>query len=324
MIYEKTVLITGGMGFIGSALLRRLVPKYPNYLFINVDDLRAGSNLKSVEAIKDLPNYKFLELSLERENTFIELMKYDVTDIIHLAAETDVDRSVKNPEGTVQNNVLSTLKLLEFTRKQKNFNKFVYVSTDEVYGQVSLKDASKHESDPQRPGNPYSASKAGAESIVRAYTKTYGLDAVITRGANTFGKFQDYTKLIPVAMKALREGRKIPLYGNGKQMREWLPVDMHASAIEKVWLTSIGDIYNISTCVSFMNLDIVKILIDAVGAPLDSYEFVADRQGHDLCYKIMNERTRALGWPENPEDLTTQSVIDKLKETAKWYYNIKK
>lgn len=318
---KKYVLVTGGSGFIGSALLRRLVKKYPDDEFINFDDLRAGSHEEAVAELWGHKNYHFMKGAVENREDLLRAFKmYPITDVIHLAAESDVDRSIKDPFNTHEVNVTGTLNLLDLSRGCR----FVYVSTDEVYGSLGDDDMPCVESDTQHPSSPYSASKAAAEGYVMAYHKTYDLNAVITRGANTVGPWQDTTKLVPVVMKSILDGKKIPVYGNGQQMREWLPVEAHASGIETAWLHGIsGEIYNISTGVTIKNIDLVKLLLDVAGEgdnPDEWIEFVKDRPGHDYRYGINNHKIQRIGWVcPSPED-----VWASLMATAVWYLSTSK
>ena len=314
-------MVTGGLGFIGSAFLRRMVPLHPDINWLNVDDEREGSNHESVKDVKDLPNYAYRKVPIENvdavRNTF---SIYPITDIIHLAAESDVDRSIKRPIYTVGVNIMGTLHLLEAAKSAQGFKRFVYVSTDEVYGPLRNGEKSKTEGDTQVTSSPYSASKASAEHFCHAYLKTFNLDVVTTRGSNTFGPWQDYTKFIPVAMKALREGKKIPIYGKGNQRREWLPVDLHAEGIEAVWLRGEkGNTYNIGTGIEYENIELAKILSDAVGAS-GAVKHVEDRPGHDFRYAINNEKLQTIGWPINTTHLSKSFVDSQIVKTAQWYY----
>jgi len=319
---KKIVAVTGGCGFIGSALLRRLVPRYPQISFVNIDDLREGSNKESVSNLEGHQNYFFEKVAVENMDKLWEVLdRHQVTDIIHLAADSDVDNSIKFPLYTTNVNITGTLFLLEAAKKLKKFNRFVYVSTDEVYGDVGKSGDPKKEGSRHVPSSPYSASKSAAEGFVTAYNRTYGIDAVITRGSNTFGQWQDYTKLIPLAVKNLAEGKRVGLYGDGTQEREWLPVDLHAEGIEKVWLDGVsGEAYNIGTGVYYKNVDLVEVLIGSVGAPDDSYEFIQDRAGHDTKYSINNTKLRLLGWPVNADSVSRESVDKEIVKTALWYY----
>lgn len=314
---QRKVLVTGGCGFIGGALLSRLVPRYGTCRFVNFDALRHGARPEVILHLDEQPNYDFMKGAVEDPEDIDRLftMHSDITDIIHLAAETDVDRSIKEPVlKTNASNVIGTINLLEWAGKNR---RFVYVSTDEVYGSIGRTDPDRVETDPMRPSNPYSASKAAAEHYVMAYYNTYKSDVVITRGSNTFGPYQDHTKFIPTAMRHLRDKGKIPLYGDGRQIREWLPVDDHAAGIELVWQKGVsGEIYNISTGVSMENHHLAMMLINSVDAPHNAYEYVADRPGHDYRYGISNEKIRKLGW-ECPNKF---KVVEKIRGTARWYY----
>jgi dTDP-glucose 4,6-dehydratase len=321
-VKNKThVVVTGGCGFIGSAFLRKYVPEYPEIEFINVDDMRAGSNEEAVEFLQEYDNYHFHKIALEEPTALWDLFAlYPITDIIHFAADSDVDHSIKNPLYTANVNIMGTLLLLEAARIAENFNRFVYVSTDEVYGSVSEGMSSRVEDDEHHCSSPYSASKSAAEQFVNAYNKTYGIDTVITRGANTFGPWQDFTKLIPVAVKHLKGGKKIPLYGNGLQQREWLPVEMHAEGIYTAWQCGAsGEAYNISTNILYTNVEMANLLIATLKAPKSSIEFVDDRPGHDQKYSINNEKIRRLMWPSIGSHLSKAYIDRKLVSTALWY-----
>lgn len=323
----RYVLVTGGLGFIGSAFLRRYVPKHPEICFVNFDAELKGSNHAAVAVIKDAPNYYYVKGDITDQDSVSRVFNdYPITDVIHWAAQTDVDRSIKDPIYTAEVNYTGTGILLEASRKAVGFRRFVYVSTDEVYGTVGPGDPSKTELDRLAPGNPYSASKAAAEHVVLAYANTHGLDVVITRGANTFGPFQDYTKLIPVAVKALRDGARIPIYGDGKQVREWLPVDLHADGVYLAWRNGkSGAIYNISTGVEQENLSLVRILHDSVlpEQPIEDYTIhVTDRPGHDRRYSIDNSKAREeLQWAVD-RDFSIDDIRPELEDTAKWYYRL--
>lgn len=319
---KQHVIVTGGCGFIGSAFLRKYVPQNPDIVFINVDDLRAGSNPQAVDELKKYDNYHFHKIAIEEPTALWDLFSlYPITDIIHFAADSDVDHSIVDPLYTINVNTMGTLLLLEGARKIKNFNRFVYVSTDEVYGSIGKDDASRLESDPHHASNPYSASKSACEQYVNAYHKTYGLDIVITRGANTFGPWQDYTKLIPLTLKSLKNKKEVPIYGKGTQTREWLPVELHVEGIYTVWMCGTdGEAYNITTNVAYKNIDLVRMLMGVVKASPSLVNFVTDRPGHDFRYSINNEKIRRLNWPSQGSDISPTYVDKALVKTALWYY----
>jgi len=310
------------MGFIGSAFLRRIIPKYPDTLFINVDALYAGSNKESVAEIEDHSNYTFERADIR---DFFELerlfSRYDISDIIHFAAQTDVDKSIDSRIITCDTNIGGTVNLLEQAKEKKDFGRFLYVSTDEVYGAVTDREKPKTERDRTNPSNPYAASKMAAEGLVRAYSSTFGLDTVITRGANTFGPGQDFTKLIPVVIQAIIEEREVPLYGDGTQERMWLPLELHAEGIEVVWQKGkSGEIYNVSGSTYRKNKEVVEKIHSFLSDKKLNIKFVTDRPGHDIRYSIDNSKIKSLGWPTETSDIDSETFfLENLKKTVEWY-----
>ncbi len=322
--YNRIVLVTGGLGFIGSAFLRNNIGIHPwgeSHFFINIDDMRAGSNPEAVAEISPRGDYAFHKVALEDAAAVNHIFEtYNITDVVHFAAESDVDRSIGAARNTVESNVIGTLNLLEAVVKYAPRAKFLYVSTDEVYGDAAREEEPFTEESPINPSSPYSASKAAAEALVMAYGTTHGIDYVITRGANTFGPWQDTTKLIPKAVKYLKEGKKIPIYGNGLQTREWISVDRHVEGIYKAWKAGHGEIYNLTSGVSLSTLDIANLIIEAVKAPADSLEFVEDRKGHDRKYWSSHDKA----WRHFGLDLGSHvaySLEHDIQDTALWYYN---
>lgn len=323
--YSQRVLVTGGLGMIGSAFLRSYVDKYPETLFINLDDHREGAHEEAVKQVTFLPNYRFIKVPLEhREQTIHAMLDNEVTDVIHFAADSNVDRSIREPDQTLATNVFGTVNLLEGVKALKvlglPFNRFVYVSTDEVYGHVPLGYPPKAEVDNFNPTNPYSASKAGGEHVVKAYENTYGIDVVITRGCNTFGPWQTPTKLIPRSVSLFLAGKPVELYGKGNASREWMHAETHISGIHHVWKKGIkGEVYNIGTGISLNGNEIATIVLKALGGSYKrDIKFVEDRPGHDMRYSIACDKLKATGWNTGlfgDEELIRAAIV----ATAIWY-----
>jgi len=292
----KTILVTGGLGFIGSNLLNTFVPKYPQIQFINLDKMSYASNIDNL-SVSDLPNYT-LEKGDLADLTFVQQIfeKYSIETVIHLAAESHVDLSIQNPGIFVESNVVGTHNLLLLS-KEKKVKRFCHISTDEVYGELGETGYFTEET-PIAPNSPYSASKAGSDLLVRSYVETFGLDAVITRCSNNYGPNQDGTKLIPKFIKLLLNNQKVPLYKDGKNVRDWLFVQDHVEAIWEVFSKAKkGEIYNIGGKNEKTNLEITYTLLERLGKDESYIEYVTDRPGHDFRYaidasKIKNE----LGW----------------------------
>ncbi|MFQ6007656.1 MAG: dTDP-glucose 4,6-dehydratase [Candidatus Zixiibacteriota bacterium] len=322
--FTKRIVVTGGAGFIGSNLLLYLVPKYPDYLFINVDCLTYAGNLSNLKSIEQAPNYAFEKINI----CDIPLMRecfdrYDVNAVIHLAAESHVDRSITEPAEFVKTNVLGTFVLLELARQRldeaKHF-RFHHVSTDEVYG--SLGDTGSFgESSPFRPNSPYSATKAASDHLVRAYHKTYGLDSVTTNCSNNYGPYQFPEKLIPLMIRNATAGLPLPVYGDGKNSRDWLYVEDHCRALDIVFHTGLsGRTYNIGGGNEIQNIELVlkicHILDDLLGGgPREKLiTFVKDRPGHDFRYALDSSRIRTeLGWQPR------YTFDEAIRMTIKWY-----
>lgn len=296
----KTIFVTGGAGFIGSNYLNYAVPLYPNTTFVNIDSLTYAGDLANL-AVTDLPNYVFVQLDITDEMGTERLFEqYRPQGVIHFAAESNVDKSIERPDLFIMTNVMGTNILLRLAVKYE-VERFHQISTDEVYGSLTLTDPAFSESHPLSPNNPYSASKAAADLLVRSYHKTYGLNAVITRCSNNFGPNQDDTKLIPRFIKKLKAGEKVPLYGNGLQRRDWLHVSDHVSAIDLVFNKGrAGEVYNVGSDHDLSNLEVVKILLTNTGQNEDMIEYVTDRLGHDFRYAIDARKICSeLGWVPN-------------------------
>ena len=309
--FKRTIVITGGAGFIGSHVVRLFVHQYPDYKIINLDKLTYAGNLANLTDIEEKPNYLFVKGDICDESLVKELFTEQKVDgVIHLAAESHVDRSIKDPFLFAKTNVLGTLNLLQAAKeywKDDFSNKlFYHVSTDEVYGALQFDDTLFTEETSYDPHNPYSASKAASDHFVRAYHDTYGLPVVISNCSNNYGPYQFPEKLIPLFIHNIRNNKPLPVYGKGENVRDWLYVEDHARAIDMIFHQGkVGDTYNIGGFNEWTNIDLIKVIIKVVdkqlgrpeGASDNLITYVTDRAGHDLRYaidatKIKNE----LGW----------------------------
>lgn len=297
MNFDKTILVTGGAGFIGSNYLNVLVPRYPQYRFLNIDCLTYAGSLGNIHVARE-PNYIFIKADIrERENLEKIFTEYKPDHVIHFAAESHVDLSITNPHLFVETNVGGTHNLLYISKKY-GLKRFHQISTDEVYGSLRKDDTSFNERTPLDPRNPYSASKAAAEFMALSYHKTFGLDVVITRSSNNFGPHQDMTKLIPLFISKLLKKEKVPLYGKGENIRDWLFVEDNVEAIDLVFHKGrTGEIYNIGGGNELRNIDIARKLLVLAGLGEDNIEFVTDRPGHDFRYSLDSSKIKnELGW----------------------------
>ena len=294
--YTSRVLVTGGAGFIGSNYLNYAVKKYPRELFINVDLLTYAADLRNITVGK-MKNYVFEKADIcDRAAITSIFEKYVPTHVIHFAAESHVDQSIIDPSLCIKTNVDGTNMLLQLARDHKVL-RFHLISTDEVYGSLTKGDPPRTENSPFNPRNPYSASKVGAELLLGAYTQTYGLPGVITRSSNNYGPNQDATKLIPKFITNLLEGKKVPLYATGENIRDWLYVGDDVRAIDLVFRKGMnGETYNIGGEREYTNLEVTKLLLKMLKKTEKEIEYVADRPGHDFRYSLSNKKIRKLGW----------------------------
>ena len=331
MEFEKRILVTGGAGFIGSEVVRHFVKKYPNYLIVCFDSLTYAGNLENLKEVEGAPNYKFFKGDIrDRRDISVAFATYNVTDIIHLAAESHVDRSITGPKDFVETNVLGTFNLLEAARNvwadDYSKHRFHHVSTDEVYGSLNLDNTHFYETTKYDPHSPYSASKAASDHFVKAYHDTYGLNVTISNCSNNYGPYQFPEKLIPLAINNLKNGKKIPIYGKGDNVRDWLYVGDHAEAIDTIFHKGkSGETYNVGGMCERSNFNLITELIWAYKEATegtvvteinlgDYIEFVKDRQGHDKRYAINCDKLMVeLGW--RPK----KRFFDGLVETVKWY-----
>ena len=306
------ILVTGGMGFIGSNLIRHLLSSDTKLTVTNLDNLSTGANPANLKDL-DMPGrYRFVKGDITDSRLVSRLVKGHEA-IISCADETHVDRSISNPRPFLNSNVLGTFMILEAIRKQNPEVKMVHVSTDEAYGDIAQ--GSFSEEDRLKPSNPYSATKAAADMLMLAYHRTYGLHVTITRCTNNFGPYQHLEKLIPkTIVRALRD-LPIPIYGSGMQVRDWIYVSDHCEALRTVLEAGRpGEIYNISSGNEIPNLKIVESMLQIMGKPRTLIEFVEDRPGHDIRYSLNSERLRSqTGWRPR------HSFQKALEETVKWY-----
>lgn len=305
------LLITGGLGFIGSNFILRILRELPEAVVTNIDDMRYGSNPRNLEGLPS-DRYTLVKGDIADLGLISSLVK-GKDAIVNFAAETHVDRSLSNPESFFQSNVLGIFNLLEALRKENPKARLVHVSTDEVYGDKV--EGSFTERDALRPSSPYSASKASSDMFILAYARTYGLPAMITRCTNNYGPRQFPEKLIPKTILRASMSFKVPIYGRGTNVRDWIYVLDHCKAVEKVLEAGEkGQIYNVSAGAEKTNLEVVGEILRAMGKDPDLLEFVEDRPGHDLRYSLNSTKIRDdLGWKP------LQSFKDGVEETVKWY-----
>jgi len=316
------VLITGGAGFIGSCFVRYMLKNHPDYKIINLDALTYCGNIENLKDVENNPNYSFVHGNICDRNLVREIIK-DVDYVVNFAAESHVDNSIKHPEIFIETNVQGTLNLLQAS-KEYGIEKYLQVSTDEVYGTLG-KTGYFYETTPLAPNSPYSASKAGADMLVRAYHETYGLPTLNTRCSNNYGPYQYPEKLIPFFISKLLKGEKVPVYGDGLNVRDWLYVYDHCSAIDTVLHQGkIGEVYNIGGHNEKTNMEITRLILDAMGKDETSIEYVKDRLGHDRRYAISNDKiTSELGWkPSVTFEEGIKLTIDWYLENQDWMKSI--
>ena len=353
MDFKRNIIITGGAGFIGSHVVRLFVNKYPDYRIINVDKLTYAGNLANLKDIEDKPNYMFVKADICDFDTMLALVKdYAVDGIIHLAAESHVDRSIKDPFTFARTNVMGTLSLLQAAKlvwealpEKYEGKRFYHISTDEVYGALEMNrpegieppfktvasseghkaygDDFFYENTKYNPHSPYSASKASSDHFVRAFHDTYGMPTIVTNCSNNYGPYQFPEKLIPLFINNIRNKKPLPVYGKGENVRDWLFVEDHARAIDIIFHEGkIAETYNIGGFNEWKNIDLIKVMIKTVdkilgnpeGHSLDLITYVTDRLGHDARYAIDSTKLqKELGWEPS---LQFEEGIEK---TVRWY-----
>lgn len=340
MDFRRNIVITGGAGFIGSHVVRLFVKNYPDYRIINVDKLTYAGNLANLKDIEECPNYVFIKADICDFEKMLEIMtEYSVDGIIHLAAETHVDRSIKDPFTFAKTNVLGTLSLLQAARhtwealpEKYEGKRFYHISTDEVYGALELDSPDGEapygteffrETTKYDPHSPYSASKASSDHFVRSFHDTYGMPVVVTNCSNNYGPYQFPEKLIPLFINNIRKGKPLPVYGKGENVRDWLYVEDHARAIDLIFHKGkTAETYNIGGFNEWKNIDLIKVIIATVdrvlgnpeGQSLSLITYVTDRAGHDLRYAIDSSKLHDdLGWEPS---LQFEEGIEK---TVLWY-----
>jgi dTDP-glucose 4,6-dehydratase len=324
---KKTILITGGAGFIGSHVVRRFVNNYPDYLIVNGDKLTYAGNLENLTDIDKKKNYLFEKIDIVDKQSVLDLFKkYTFDGVVHLAAESHVDRSITGPDEFVFTNIVGTLNLLNAAlaswKNSPEGKLFYHISTDEVYGSLG-KEGLFTEETAYDPKSPYSASKASSDHLVRAYNHTFGIPVVISNCSNNYGPNQFPEKLIPLAINNIKNSKPIPVYGKGENIRDWLYVEDHASAIDLIYHKGkVGDTYNIGGNNEWMNINLIhllcKIMDRKLNRPSGTSEklitYVKDRPGHDARYAIDSSKLQnELGWSPIPE------FADGLEKTVDWY-----
>lgn len=321
----ETLLVTGGAGFIGSNFIHYMLEKYPDYKIINLDKLTYAGNLENLRDIENNPHYSFVKGDIADAAIVEKIFTENKVDcVINFAAESHVDRSIDNPGVFIQTDVYGTFVLLEAVRKH-NSKLFFQISTDEVYG--SILDGSFKETDPLLPNSPYSASKAGAEMIVRSFYKTFGTPVIVTRTSNNFGPYQYPEKLIPLFVTNLIDNIKVPLYGDGMNVRDWIYVEDNCAALDAVLRRGrIGEIYNIGAGNEKPNVWITKKIIELTGKDESMIKPVADRLGHDRRYSVdCSKIKRELGWECRYDfEEALKKTVDWYKENETWWRPLKK
>lgn len=323
----RSILVTGGAGFIGSHLVKYLLRKYPDYIMVNFDALTYAGNPENLKEIENLPNYRFFHGDIcDEQQVSLAFEQFKITDIIHLAAESHVDRSISDPLAFIKTNVIGTVQLLQVAKKywsaDLSSHLFYHVSTDEVYGSLGL-EGHFREDTPYDPRSPYSASKASSDHFVRAYANTYGMRIRISNCSNNYGPFQFPEKLIPLMINNIKNQKTLPVYGDGKNVRDWLYVEDHIRAIDMIFHQGEdGHTYNIGGEEELENIQLVHALCDAVDLKLNRPEkssralikYVQDRPGHDRRYAIDCEKLKSkIGWKQEV------SAEEGIKKTIAWY-----
>ena len=337
MSNRKVILITGGAGFIGSHVVRRFLNKYPDYLIINADKLTYAGNLENLSDIDTRKNYQFEKIDIVDKQQVMDLFrKHNFDGVIHLAAESHVDRSITGPDEFVFTNVIGTLNLLnaalDIWKNDRDGKMFYHISTDEVYGSLGAEGLFTEET-AYDPKSPYSASKASSDHLVRAYNHTFGIPALISNCSNNYGPNQFPEKLIPLIINNIKNNKPLPVYGKGENIRDWLYVEDHASAIDILFHRGRnGETYNIGGNNEWKNIDLIRLLCKIMDKKLDRPEgtseklltFVKDRPGHDMRYAIDSSKLQnEFGWSPIPEfEAGLEKTVEWYLTNTKWLENV--
>jgi len=319
---KRKVLVTGGAGFIGSNFIRYWMERYPDDAVINLDKLTYAGNLDNLKEVDGLPGYRFVRGDIADAETVEKIFAGGVDLAVNFAAETHVDRSIGNPDDFIRTDIYGTYVLLEAARKH-GAGRFVQISTDEVYG--SIPEGFSVETDPLMPRNPYAASKAGADRLAYSYWATYGVPVIITRASNNFGPYQYPEKVIPLFVTNLLDGIQVPLYGDGLNIRDWLYVRDHCSAVDLLTRRGEpGDVYNIGGGNLLTNYELTHLIIEFLGCSQDMIRPVKDREGHDRRYALDSSKLRGLGWkPEADFEKEMKATIAWYRDNRRWWEKIK-
>lgn len=317
------LLVTGGAGFMGSNFIHYILKKYPDYEIINLDKLTYAGNLKNLSDIENDSRYSFVKGDIVDPRIVDELVS-KVDAVVNYAAETHVDRSILEPREFAQTDVIGTLTILNAIRSQGNKVKLIQISTDEVFG--SIETGKFKEDSPFEPNSPYAASKAGGDLMCRAFWVTYETPVVVTHSCNFYGPFHYPEKLIPLAITNLFEGKKVPVYGDGRQVREWIFTEDHCSAVDTILHKGeLGEVYNIGTERELENLETIRTILGVLGLGDDYIEFVKDRPGHDRRYSLDTSKLRSvLGWePKISFEEGIKTTVDWFRNNQDWWKEIK-
>ncbi len=318
------ILVTGGCGFIGSNFVRHMLRKYPDYEIRNLDALTYAGNPENLKALQDSKNYQFIKGRIQ-DREVVERAVSGCDAVVHFAAESHVDRSIHDAQPFLMTNIVGLQVLLDAALSEK-VKRFVHISTDEVYGCFETEEGSFTEESPLMPNSPYAASKAGGDLLLRSYIKTYGLDAIVVRPSNNYGPYQFPEKLIPLMVTNLIDGLKVPVYGRGVNIRDWLFVEDTARAVDLILHKGkIGEIYNVGGGNEKRNIEVVRRVLEIMGLGEDYIEYVPDRPGHDFRYSIDSSKIKAeLGWsPEVSFEEGLQRTVNWYKENQWWWRPLK-